>query len=179
METSPITQEERLNLNKLMRDMETIDNTEYIRKVKQSGKIAKDVYVIEQIKQETMQWRFDEPERFIELCQSSCKFLFNNYTDIFNKLVKDELNLEIMKQFLWHLSMIETGQIDQHEGSVLIGRLLKELFLDSAIRRGNKLDEENKHEEPVKEAAISWTEYKQHYAANSHSTSVTRATTDE
>jgi hypothetical protein len=155
-----ITDNERLNLNKLIREMNTVDNTDYIRKAKQSGKIAKDVLVIEKLKRETQEWRLDDTERFIELCKNSCTFLYNNYTDIFNKLVKDELNLDIMKQFLWNLAMIENGELTQQEGSVIIGRLLKDLYLDSAVRRADRLDGARAPPPELEVKPITWREYK-------------------
>jgi hypothetical protein len=90
-------------------------------------------------------------------------FLFMNYTDIFNKICKDELNLEIMYQFLIILQAIEDGQVDQHEGSVLVGKLLKELYIDSALRRGENLDKEyaSQKVEPIVGKKITWKEYKQ------------------
>ena len=33
--------------------------------------------------------------------------------------------------------------VDQHEGSVMVGKLLKELFVDSALKRPENLDKEN------------------------------------
>jgi hypothetical protein len=157
--SSFISETERLSLNKLIREMDSVDNTEYIRNAKQSGKIAHDINTMEAIKKQCA-WRYDEPERFVELCKGSCKYLFNNYTDIFNKLIKDEINLSIMGQFLLQLSLIENGDISQHEGSVIVGRLLKDLYLDSAIRRGNNLDKEHETPENNTGIAISWKEFK-------------------
>jgi hypothetical protein len=170
-----MTADERLNLNKLIREMDTVDNTEYIRKARQSGKIAKDIAVMERLKSECAAWRLDDATRFVELCQSSCRFLFDNYTDIFGKLVKDEIDMDIMKQFLVYLSLIEEGQVDQHEGSVMVGKLLRDIYLDSAIRRGDNLDKENEAKKkegvsggdddgekgaPVEPRNVTWTEYK-------------------
>ena len=172
---STMTADERLNLNKLIREMDTVDNTEYIRKARQSGKIAKDIAVMERLKSECAAWRLDDATRFVELCQSSCRFLFDNYTDIFGKLVKDEIDMDIMKQFLVYLSLIEEGQVDQHEGSVMVGKLLRDIYLDSAIRRGDNLDKENEAKKkegvsggdddgekgaPVEPRNVTWTEYK-------------------
>ena len=96
-------------------------------------------------------------------------FLFNNYTDIFNKLYKDELDLGILNQFLTVLSQIEDGKIDQHEGSYKVGQLLKKIYIDSALKKADKLDaadkkkkgkngkNDKKSEEPRE---ISWKEYK-------------------
>jgi len=178
MDTTPpltMTADERLNLNKLIREMDTVDNTEYIRKARQSGKIAKDIAVMERLKIECAAWRLDDAPRFIELCQSSCRFLFDNYTDIFGKLVKDEIDMNIMKQFLVYLSLIEEGQVDQHEGSVMVGKLLRDIYLDSAIRRGENLDKEHERQKEQRQhdgegeieqrqqrepRNVTWTEYK-------------------
>jgi len=165
-ELNPMTSEERLNLNKLIREMDSVDNTDYIRKARQSGKIAKDIGVMERLKVECAAWRHGDAPRFAELCQSSCRFLFDNYTDIFSKLVKDEIDMRIMKQFLVYLSLIEEGQVDQHEGSVMVGKLLRDIYLDSAIRRGENLDKEREQEGEEKAPAliegreITWAEYK-------------------
>ena len=90
-------------------------------------------------------------------------FLFNNYTDIFNKVLKDELNLEIMTKLLHVLKMIEDGKVDQHEGSALVGQILKELYVDSALKRSENLDKEYGQSEPeakVDPKPISWCDFK-------------------
>ena len=61
------------------------------------------------------------------------------------------------------LKLIEDGQIDQQDGSVRVGRLLKELYLDSAVKRADALDKEREGEnEPVNDGkSISWSKFKQ------------------
>ena len=82
-----------------------------------------------------------------------------------------------MSRLLHILKGIEEEKVDQHEGSVLVGKVLKELYLDSAVRHGKNLDKkyekvENEYEdqetkkEPPPEKLISWKEYK----TNSQST---------
>ena len=44
------------------------------------------------------------------------------------------------------LKMIEDKKVDQHEGSVMFGKVLKELYIDSAIRHGENLDKEHETE---------------------------------
>ena len=67
-----------------------------------------------------------------------------------------------MYNLLEVLQTIEDGKVDQHEGSVVCGKLLKELYIDSAIRRGENLDKENIVEPVVYAEAknISWKDYK-------------------
>ena len=101
---------------------------------------------------------------FTELCMSECSFLYNHYTDLFHKLLKDELHLGILVKMIKVLHLIEEGQVDQHEGSVLVGKILKEMYVDSALRRGENLDKEREENGEVRVMAesknISWKEYK-------------------
>jgi hypothetical protein len=51
--------------------------------------------------------------------------LYTYYADIFNRLCRDELNIGIMSKLIQILKLIEDGMVDQHEGSVAVGKLLK------------------------------------------------------
>lgn len=157
---SQISETERLNLKKMISECETIDNTDHIRKVKHSIPMATEIQLLEKLKMQHINLRATDPVKFSEICESRCSFLYNNYTDIFHKLVKDEINLEIMQQFLQVLHRIEEGQINQQEGSVIVGKLLKELYLDSAIRRGENLDKENPPPLKIDGKKISWNEFR-------------------
>lgn len=162
---SKISHEESLNLQRLLKDSEAVDNTEYIRKVKHSGKIANDVILIDKLKKSHSQLYAENLDGFRELAKEIAPFLFTNYTDIFNRMVSNELDLGIMSRLLYVISMIEESQVTQHEGSVLVGKLLKELYVDSALKRSENLDKKyGTNEEPVekKPAAqnISWADWK-------------------
>ena len=102
-------------------------------------------------------------DEFVELCQIECPFLFNNYTDIFNKMVKNELDLTIMTKLLTVLKLIEDNKVDQHEGSVMVGKILKELYIDSATKRADNINKEYESEKIpfIESKKISWKEYKQ------------------
>jgi hypothetical protein len=104
------------------------------------------------------------PDQFDSICVSSCQFLFNNYTDIFNKVKKDEIDLKILLRLLNLLHAIEEGALDQHEGSFEVGKLLKEIYIDSALRKAEKLngdagtDADTEKVRPVEN--ISWRDFK-------------------
>ncbi len=156
--------QEKLNLKKLLDNSDCENNTDHIRKVKHSTKIRDDIRALEKLKMSDGHLRGSDPQRFLDMCQKTAWFLFSNYTDIFNKVLKDELDLGIMTQLLGVLKMIEDGKVDQHEGSVMVGKILKELYVDSAMRRGANLDKEYPKEEPVaplEGKKISWKEFKQ------------------
>ena len=94
---------------------------------------------------------------------SDCNFLFTYYTDIYNKIRKDEIDLKILFQFLDVLSKIEEGKIDQHEGSFEVGTLLKKIYVDSALRKAEKLNAETDKVEPEykgPQVDISWKQFK-------------------
>jgi hypothetical protein len=155
--------EERLNLKNLLSQSDAEDNTESIRRIKHSGALLDGIRDMENFKRQYVELKHTNPEEYLELCKSKVPFLYNCYTDIFNRQLKDELNLVIMIKLIRVLEMIEQGQVDQHEGSVLVGKFLKEMYVDSAMRRGDNLDKENASKLPDKEEpkSIRWREFKQ------------------
>ena len=162
MHMANLNPDERAKLNSLIGEMGSEDNTEYIRREKNSIKIRDDVRRIGVLRTENAGMVTNDFQQFTELCQTECPFLFNNYTNIFNKIVKDEIDLAIMTKFLIVLKLIEDEKVDQHEGSVMIGKILKELYLDSAIRTADNLDKklEGEKAKPVEAKPITWKEYK-------------------
>lgn len=145
---------EKLNLQKMITENDVEDNTEVIRTYKHSDKIRKDVdTLIELIKNNKNDLDFDTQ------CENKCFFIFFNYTDIYNKVKKNLLDIPTLYQFLDCLKKIEDGEQDQHEASFEIGKLLKNMYVDSALKKAERLDEEHKvvREEPK---SISWSEYK-------------------
>lgn len=153
---------ERLNLKKLIDEMECDNNTDNIRKLKHSTLIRDDIRKIDTLKNTQASMRTTSPEEFKDLCQTECSFLFSNYTDIFNKILKDELDFTIMTKLLIVLKLIEDAKVDQHEGSVMVGKILKELYIDSATKRADNLDKEYESQKtkPVAGKNVSWSEYK-------------------
>ena len=154
---------DRLNLKALIDETNCEDNTDTIRSVKHSVKIRNDIRQLERIKKNHSDLRKTDPDAFFNICQTQCIFLFNNYMDIFNKVYNDEIDLLIMTKLLGVLKLIEDKKVDQHEGSVLVGKLLKELYIDSALKRSDKLDKEIKNDDfnlKIEPKPISWKEYK-------------------
>lgn len=164
---SSLNSKERLDLKKLISESDCTDNTEHIRKVKHSVLIRNDVRTVENLKMRERQLFENDKDAFRGLCESKAPFLCGNYFDIFNRLLKNELDLTIMTKLLTVLKLIEDGKVDQHEGSVMVGKILKELYIDSAIRHGDNLDKDRINEmdaqekvEPIEGKKISWKEFK-------------------
>lgn len=158
---SVLTNDERLNLKKMINESDCDDNTDNIRRLKHSVLMRDDIRMLDTLKNTHADMKNNKNDDFIVLCQNECKFLYANYTDIFNKLVKDELDLTIMTKLLTVLKLIEDSKVDQHEGSVMVGKILKELYVDSATKRLDNLDKENAKEHMSEGKAISWKQFKQ------------------
>ena len=158
---STLSPDERLNLKKLLSEMDSEDNTAHIRKVKHSIVLRDEIRKLDTFKLANVELKLNDPEKYTEMCRNTTPFLYNNYTDIFNRLVKDELDLELMTKLLIVLKLVEDGKVDQNEGSVMVGKVLKELYVDSALKTSEHLDQQNSVTElPIETKPISWKEYK-------------------
>jgi hypothetical protein len=159
-----MNQNEKLQLQKMIKANNVEDNTCLIRNLKHSKLIWYDVNTILNLKTKYANLEKENGEEFLNLCSNHANFLFSTYTDIFNKVVKNEINLDILLKLINLLKAIEEEACDQHEASFEVGKLLKSIYIDSALRKADKLDElneENKLIEP--EEQISWSEYKKKY----------------
>jgi hypothetical protein len=160
-------QKDRIDLKKLMQHQsdDYEDNTEGIRRLKHSDLIIADVFKIESLKVSMKREREEGMIEFQNRCQTECSFLYNKYTDIFNRLINDELDIELLSNMLATLKKIEDGKINQQEGSVIIGKILHKIYVESALKKGEKISKENDSsitdEVPKVEAKpISWKEFK-------------------
>ena len=154
----------RLNLEQMINETDAEDNTEQIKKLKHSIKIREDVKVFVKLNKKYKRMRNDNKKMYMQIMMKNCNFLWTNYTNIFNRLIKDELDMNILYNFINTLSLVEDGELSQHEASVKIGQLLKELYIDSAVKRQDKIDKRNdkgkeKTIKPMKN--ISWKDYKE------------------
>mgnify|MGYP001300853313 CR=1 FL=1 len=155
-----IDDETRLNFNNMLKESGVENNTNKIKILKHSSKIRDQVSIMMDIKKKYV--RLDK-KTVDNMIDNKCNWLFSNYTNIFNKLKKGQLNLQILDKFLIILKNIEDGKCDQHEGSVKVGKLLKELYIDSAIRQEKQYDERaKKKKKKMKKVKqnLTWDDYK-------------------
>jgi hypothetical protein len=153
--------EQKLHLQKMISANNVVDQTDLIRKLKHSHIFKDEINTMIMIKTKYS----EDEDKIREECMNECGFLFTYYTDLFNKIRKDEIDLTILYRFIEVLRKIEEGEVDQHEGSFLVGTLLKELYIDSALKKADKINEQHKDKEeklvskePV--VAISWKQFK-------------------
>jgi hypothetical protein len=152
-----MNQSDRLNLSRMIDANNVQDCTQDIRDKKHSGKIRADVKRLVDLKSKYEKFN---PKKYDDMCVNQCNFLFNNYTDIFNKVKKGQMNLQILAQLLDVLQNIEDGTLNQHTGAFEVGKLMKAIYIDSALATAAA------HQDPEKPAPapklnISWKEYKQ------------------
>ena len=156
-----MNQTDKLNLERIIKENNVVDCTDEIRAKKHSFLIKADVERMLHLKKTHGNSRSLE-----EVIDRECSFLFMNYTDIFNKLKKDELNVNTLFEFLKVLKTIEDGDLNQHEGAYKIGKLLKKLYIDSALVHAKRLDEKNSSDKSSESTDkpevkdISWNKYK-------------------
>jgi hypothetical protein len=149
--------QDKLLLQEMIKANNVEDQTQNIRNLRHSELIRKDIENLLEIMKTT-----NDPNEIHIEAMMGCNFIFTYYTDIYNKVRKSEIDLNILYEFLTVLGKIERGEMDQHEGSFEIGTLLKKLYVDSALKRAEKLDEKYKEEKIVVEKKdIGWKKYKQ------------------
>lgn len=156
-----IDDETRLNFDKMLKESGASDNTSKIRKLKHSKKIKEQVTNMIEIKTKYKRLGKKSVDKMIE---TKCNWLFTNYTNIYNKLKKDELDIDILGRFIVMLQEIENGETDQHEASIKIGKILKELYIDSAMRNEKHIEDRDNKKKKKKykkpENKLSWNDYK-------------------
>ena len=144
--------EDKLYLKKMIDANNVKDQTQNIQKLKHSSKIVKDIEIMTLLKNKHRAIKDSPP--YYEIMKKNCNFLYTNYLDIFNKILYNKLNIDILYQFLEQLKQIEENKTNQHEASYKIGTLLKELYIDTVVN-------ENKSSTPHrKKKNISWNEFK-------------------
>ena len=150
---------QRLKLSNMIKANNVEDQTDLIRNLKHSQVLRNEINNMIMIK---AKYR-GNTEKIAEECMNESNFLFTYYTEIFNKVKKDEIDINMLYKFLDILKKIEEGQLDQHEGSFQVGTILKDIYVDSALKKAEKLDAANETEKVETKKAnvnISWKQFK-------------------
>ena len=150
---------QRLHLQKMITANNVEDNTDLIRQLKHSHVLRDDVNNLIML----MAKYQNDPERVHLEAMAECNFLFTYYTDIYNKIRKDEIDLKILFKAFDVLRDIEDGKLDQHEGAFEFGTLLKKIYVDSALKKAEKLNADTGEKEPEykgPQVNVSWSQFK-------------------
>jgi len=150
---------QRLQLQQMITDNNVEDNTNLIRQLKHSHVLRENVNNLIMLKAKYM----NDPDSLHLEGMTECNFLFTYYTDLYNKIRKDEIDLKILFKAFDVLRDIEDGKIDQHDGAYTFGTLLKQVYVDSALKKAEKLNLESEKTEPEykgPQVNISWSQFK-------------------
>ena len=150
---------QRLHLQNMIAANNVEDNTDLIRELKHSQVLKENVNNLIMLKAKYP----NDPDALNLEGMSECNFLFTYYTDIYNKIRKDEIDLKILYKAFDVLRDIEDGKLDQHTGAYEFGTLLKQIYVDSALKKADKLNAENDNKESEYKGAqveISWKQFK-------------------
>tara|TARA_Y100000816_G_C25956569_1_gene499113 strand:+ start:47 stop:553 length:507 start_codon:yes stop_codon:yes gene_type:complete len=157
-------------LNKLVKEYKSEETTDKIRQLKHSELIYKDVQKILNLKKQYSRLEKTNKEQFKQIATNHCSFLVDNYTNLFIKLLKNQLDLNLLLKFINILKEIENGKLDQHEGSYKVGTILKKLYIDSAIsnEKDKKPKKKIKKKPKLANKKLSWKDYKKSDLYNSN-----------
>lgn len=148
---------ETAQLHKFITENGVEDVTEQIRANMHSSLIRKDIKRLYELVDECKASGADIDDCN---CEGECMFLFSYYTDIFNRVKKDKLDRDILSKFIDVLEEIEQGSENQHSAAHKVGKYLKELYIDSALREANQR-KRNEDDQPAPQRAIKALTYTQ------------------
>jgi hypothetical protein len=147
---------EVLKLNDMIKEGDCVDNTDTIRQLKHSSLITQNLNSLLRIKKKYKdEHSVVDIKELDEECLKECRFLFDNYTSIYNKLLRDQIDLKVFYKFLYYLKQIEDGQLTFYQASYEIGTLLKSMYVDPIVEEKDREKEKCRHVKP-----ISWNEFK-------------------
>ena len=154
---------DRLHLEKMIQTNNVVDYTGEIRQKQHSRLIREDVKRMVSLARQYSRLKSSNPDQYDKILVSRCNFLFTNYTDIYNKVKKEELDLATLEKMLNVLGRIETGELDQHSGAHEVGKLLKKMYIDAALVKADRLDAEQAQDAPKRKPVkktLTWKSYK-------------------
>ena len=155
-----MNKQEKLCLNEMLRKGDAPETTQLIQKLKHSKKIKKDILQMNALKRRYKRLSFTNKDQYRQIMVKQCNFIFNHYTNIFNRLLKDQLDMNILMKFVSILERIENGDIDQHHGSFEVGKILKSLYVDSVLRQEKQMPKDKKKKIKKPKNNISWRDFK-------------------
>jgi hypothetical protein len=163
---------ERMQLSRMLRENDVLDQTPLIRELKHSHIMRSEVNALLAL----METHADDPEALDFNIMVDCHFMHTYYLDICNKLKHKQIDVNTLFQFLDALQRIEDNETDQHEASFEVGTILKKLYVDGAVRQADAVDAALAADDDSKSAgkkktdnlgseakqAMTWAQFKKH-----------------
>tara|TARA_Y100000768_G_C23793726_1_gene593822 strand:- start:174 stop:674 length:501 start_codon:yes stop_codon:yes gene_type:complete len=133
---SIFNQKEKNLLDDIIKEHKIEDNTSYVVNNKKASIIRKEFYALLKIKQV-------HGHEKKNLSKIQAPYLYKNYKAIFDKIIKEDFNVELFKDLIDILEKIENKRIDLNEGSFIFGKKLKNIFVDKCIYNNSNNDISN------------------------------------
>ena len=151
---------DKAQLRQMIEKNNVVDKTDQIRELKHSAKIRKDILELLQLKKDYADLLKTDKEAFEKISVQKCRFLFFNYMELYNLILKESMDLKIFDKLIDVLGRIENNELDQHEGSFLVGTYLKEIYIDGKLAETKRADELYPQVPRAESKKISWSEFK-------------------
>jgi len=151
---------DKVQLRQMIEKNNVVDKTDQIRELKHSAKIREDIIALIQLKQEYAELLRTDKESFEKISVQKCRFLFFHYMELYNLILKESMDLKILDKLIDVLGRIENNELDQHEGSFLVGTYLKEIYIDGKLAESKRIDELYPSVPRVDPKKIAWSEFK-------------------
>jgi hypothetical protein len=155
-----LSENDKFQLRQMIEQNNVVDKTDQIRDLKHSSEIRKSIEKLLQLKRDHGELLVTNKEKFEEISIRECRFLFFNYMELYNIILKENMDTNILLRLLDVLEQIERGELDQHEGSVKVGTYLKEIYIDSKLAESKRIDEMYPQPVQVSPKSITWKEFK-------------------
>ena len=146
-----IDQKMTRQLDNLISDTNIEQTTDKIRELKHSNDIRDCVNEMIKIKKDYSRLPY---QRIEDIAKSRCPFLLVHYRDIFFKVLKNEIDVSLLFTFINILEKIEAGILNQHEASFQVGTILKKIYIDSTLKRNDKIDKKDEKKQKQKKKKI-------------------------
>lgn len=158
-----LTDNDRIQLENMLRENEVEDTTRKIRELKHSSKLLASVKLIERMKKQYPRMVKTNYEQFEKMVRTRDEhWMWTHYTNIYHKLMKNQLNPSVLYSMVAVLQKIENNELTQHEASVAVGRMLKQIYIDGVIH-DTPDTQRNQRKQQRKMKKIDWSEYKQRF----------------
>jgi hypothetical protein len=151
---------DKVQLRQMIEKNNVVDKTEQIRELKHSAKIREDIIALIQLKKDYAELLRTDKESFEKISVQKCRFLFFHYMELYNLILKESMDLKILDKLIDVLGRIENNELDQHEGSFLVGTYLKEIYIDGKLAESKRTDELYPSVPRVDPKKIAWSEFK-------------------
>jgi hypothetical protein len=151
---------DKVQLRQMIEKNNVVDKTEQIRELKHSAKIREDIIALIQLKKDYAELLQTDKESFEKISVQKCRFLFFHYMELYNLILKESMDLKILDKLIDVLGRIENNELDQHEGSFLVGTYLKEIYIDGKLAESKRADELYPSVPRVDPKKIAWSEFK-------------------